>query len=99
MMGYKGNALLLPALTFHRTGGLTPFKKGGMYVLKFIRKSWKTKYMFLFSMMFLWNTFYDFFTEKEFNVLFNFIRSCVFVLVFSFGQLIANSKDTTKIDE
>lgn len=50
-------------------------------------------YLVLYLTMFLWFTFYDFITEKEFNVVLNIIRSLVFISVHAFVYLVMFSKD------
>lgn len=71
----------------------------GIYVLKIVRKSRKKLYLVLFFTIFLWFTFFDFITEKEFNVVFNIIRSFVFISVHAFFYLVVFSKDNNTKNE
>jgi hypothetical protein len=65
-------------------------------VLKLIRKSRRNLYIVFFITLFLWFTFYDFYTENDFNVFLNIVRSIVFVLIYAFFLQILNSKDNNE---
>lgn len=62
-------------------------------MLKLIRKSRRNLYIVFFITLFLWFTFYDFYTENDFL---SIVRSIVFVLIYAFFLQILNSKDNNE---